>query len=85
MDNKQQLKEEQAWLNSVKRKLFKLISSPYWDCIHISNTQLSLITHINNTNDVRKLSPAINERITNILIEDLTQKIKTAKFNCKQN
>lgn len=81
---KQQLKEEQDWLNAVKRKLFKLISSPYWDCIHISDLQLSIITHINNTTNVRNLSPAINERITDMLIEELSIKIKNAKTQCKQ-
>ena len=84
-NQEQQLKEEQAWLNSVKRKLFKLISSPYWDCIHISDLQLSIVTHINNTTDVRNLSPVINERVTDMLIQDLTNKIKNAKVQSKHN
>ena len=63
--------------------LFKLISSPYWDCIKISDLQLTIITHINNTTDVRNLSPVINERVTDMLIQDLTNKIKNAKIQSK--
>lgn len=83
MTDKEQ-KEEQAWLNSVKRKLFKCISSPYWDCIHISDLQLSIIMQINNTTDVKKLSPAINERIVDILLEDIKTKLTNAKKNDRQ-
>lgn len=75
--------EEQKWLNSTKLKLQKLISSPYWDDINISNLQLQIITHIMNTSNVNMLSPSINERLTNILIDDLKQKLHNAKQNCK--
>lgn len=81
--NNSQLKIEQKWLMQTQTKLQKLINSPYWDSIKISDLMLQIITHIMNPSNVKQLSPAINERIVNDIITDLTAKLKLAKQNCR--
>lgn len=76
-------KEEQLWFEGVKKKLAKFISSPYWDSIHISNSYIDIITLIMNTKKVNELSPLINERLTDQIINTIQKEIKEAKQNSK--
>lgn len=74
---------EQRWLVSVQTKLKKYISSPYWDDIHLSKLQFDLVYTIMNTDDVKMLSPSINERITDVLVQSIAEKIDYAKKHAK--
>ena len=76
-------KEEQKWLEKTQSKFQKLISSPYWDSISLTELQMSIIKHIMNTKNVKMLSPSIDERIVDHVIDSLNKKIYTAKENCK--
>ena len=81
MLNDKELKEEQKWFKSVKTKLGKYISSIYWDSIKLSDLQFSIVTHIMNTDNVQFLSPSINERTVDILLDSINNKLKKAKQN----
>ena len=76
-------KQEQAWLEKTQKQLSKYISSPYWDDIKLSEIQISIITQIMNTKSVNKLSPLINERITDAIIENIKTKINNLKTHQK--
>ena len=76
--NKEEL-EEKKWFEGVKRKLQKYISNPYWDDLNLSNTYITVITLIMNTTDVKKLSPLINEKLTNDILNTIQTKLKQVK------
>lgn len=71
--------EDQRWLESIQKKFAKLINSPYWDCIELSQNYIDIISLIMNTKDVNNLSPLINERLTDNIFECINTKIKKAK------
>ena len=73
-------KQEELWLKQVQNKLAKLISNPKWDCIELSNLQLDLVSHIMKAESVKTLSPSINERVTDMLIDTIKEKFKQVKF-----
>ena len=78
----QKQSENQKWLINIQKQFAKLISSPYWDCIHIPDSYINIITLIMNTKNVTSLSPLINERLTDTILNTCKQKIKQAKKNC---
>lgn len=67
---------ENRWLKSIQNKLKKYINSPYWDDIKLSDTYLNIICHIMNATSVNQLSPSIDERITNCILERIKNEIK---------
>lgn len=83
MAQNKQLKAEQKWLESTQNKLKKFISSPYWDSIELSDLHFSIVTSIMNTSNVQLLSPSINERVVDILLETIKNKLEKAKQNCR--
>ena len=74
------LKQEEMWLKGVQKQFARLISNPKWDCIELTSLQLDLVTHIMRANSVKELSPSINERVTDMLIETIKEKFKKVKF-----
>lgn len=80
--NKEQ-QEEVKWFKSVKTKLQKYISSPYWDDINLSSDYIGIITTIMNTKNVKDLPLLINERLTDTILDQIKTKINKAKQNSK--
>ena len=78
-----QLKEEQKWLESVQNKLKKYICGPYWDDVCLSNVEYDIIKHIMNTQSVKTLSPSINERITDMIFDNIKKQINKLSQKCK--
>lgn len=71
--------EEQKWLKDVQRRLKKYISSPYWDDIKISDAYMSIVIQIMQTTNVKKLSPSINERITDQIFRRIKEEMQRLK------
>ena len=76
---KKQKSEEQKWLESVQRKLKKYISSPYWDCINLPDSFYSIISIIMQTNNVKHMSPCIDERVTDMILNKIEKEFKNIK------
>lgn len=80
-EEEKQLKEDEKWLKSVQKKFMKLISNLKWDCIELSNLQYDIISHIMNCKSVKKLSPSINERVVDQILETIKNKFNKVKFS----
>ena len=72
--------EDQIWLEGVKRRLIKYINNPKWDYIQLSDLSMSIVTAITNCEDVKLLSPSINERVTDILFERIQSQMRKVKL-----
>ena len=75
--------EEQKWLESVQKKLKKYILSPYWDSISLSDVYMGIINLIMQAKNVKELSPLINERITDQILNKIATEIQKAKRDAK--
>ena len=72
--------EEQIWLDGVKRRLMKYIKNPKWDYLELSDLHMSIVTAIMNCDDVNNLSPAINERVVDIIFERIQNRMSKVKL-----
>ena len=72
-------KEEERWLKNVQKKFTKYINSDIWDCIELSDLQYSILHHIMNAETVKELSPTINEKTVDFLLDAIDKKYKECK------
>lgn len=76
--------DEKRWFDSLKRKFIKYINSPYWDDLNLPESYMGIIVQIMNAKNVKELSPLINERLTDSILDTIQRKIKNIKDTSRE-
>lgn len=76
--------DEKRWFDSLKRKFTKYINSPYWDDLNLPESYMDIIVQIMKAKNVNELSPLINERLTDAIIETIQKRTKERKRKSKE-
>ena len=78
-EEEKEKKEEQRWLNSVKKKFMLYISNINWDNIKLTDTEISIVTFVMNAETPDDLPILVNERIVDYVLDKVRNQLNSLK------
>lgn len=78
-EEEKEKKEEQRWLNSVKKKFMRYISNINWDNIKLTDTEISIVTFVMNAETPDDLPILVNERIVTHVLDKVRNQLNSLK------